>query len=396
MERDTAINASAAGAPEMGLRIGPGSGVQPASDDLISILEVAYRGEPNDSEWLSEIVAQARPFLDTGKGIAAFLFDASDATRFRMWAPVLDGADALFLAAGARMSTTGSPETVRLLYGGNPGCSTLSSNALMDEVLRAEPAFSEMASLGVHDILGIRASNADGRGAFILAPLARRMMLSPQLAFVWSRIAVHIASALRLRQRTSLEGQDPRRAEGVEAIVSPGGGIQHAVGDAAKPSGIDALTGAADAVERARGTLRTSDPEQALELWEGLVAGRWTLVDHFDHDGKRVIIARRNEPKARATAGLSSREAQITALAALGHSNKLIAYEMGLSISTIALHLSRASKKLGATSRVALIRAYKQLTPPPQASDPTSAPSARAVADRVARTRAEGAARGDI
>ena len=47
--------------------------------------------------------------------------------------------------------------------------------------------------------------------------------------------------------------------------------------------------------------------------------------------------------------------------AALGHPNKLIAYEMGLSASSIATYLARAAEKLGADSRPALIRAYTGL-----------------------------------
>jgi DNA-binding CsgD family transcriptional regulator len=41
------------------------------------------------------------------------------------------------------------------------------------------------------------------------------------------------------------------------------------------------------------------------------------------------------------------RERQIAGWASLGHSNKLIAYELGLPLSTIATHLRRAVRKLG-------------------------------------------------
>lgn len=54
---------------------------------------------------------------------------------------------------------------------------------------------------------------------------------------------------------------------------------------------------------------------------------------------------------------LTSREREVVAYAALGHSNKVIAYELGLAESAVAMRLSRAAKKLGVRRRVELIRA---------------------------------------
>jgi DNA-binding CsgD family transcriptional regulator len=50
------------------------------------------------------------------------------------------------------------------------------------------------------------------------------------------------------------------------------------------------------------------------------------------------------------------REAQVARGAALGHSNKLIAYELGLATSTVSTLLARAIRKLRLHSRGALIR----------------------------------------
>jgi len=87
------------------------------------------------------------------------------------------------------------------------------------------------------------------------------------------------------------------------------------------------------------------------------VARRWSLVDRFDSDGRRFLVARRNEPDVRDPRALSPRERQVAAFAALGHSNKLIAYTLGLSASTIATHLAAAMRKLAVRSRVELARA---------------------------------------
>ena len=55
---------------------------------------------------------------------------------------------------------------------------------------------------------------------------------------------------------------------------------------------------------------------------------------------------------------LSPREHEVVARAGMGHANKRIAYDLGISATTVASYLCRASKKLGVTSRVALVRVY--------------------------------------
>ena len=55
---------------------------------------------------------------------------------------------------------------------------------------------------------------------------------------------------------------------------------------------------------------------------------------------------------------LTEREHQIVALAVLGQHNKLIAYNLGISHSTVRVLMARAARKLGARSRDELIRRY--------------------------------------
>jgi len=108
--------------------------------------------------------------------------------------------------------------------------------------------------------------------------------------------------------------------------------------------------------------LRRTDPNEAADLWQALVDGRWSLMDQHDSDGRRYILARRNAPAAKAQASLTAREQQVLSYVALGQSNKLVAYTLGLSVSAVANLIARASRKLGATSRVELIQQLDQTT----------------------------------
>jgi DNA-binding NarL/FixJ family response regulator len=119
------------------------------------------------------------------------------------------------------------------------------------------------------------------------------------------------------------------------------------------------LSFAARAVEAARGKLRKSEPILALEVWRAMVDGRWSIVDFLDSDGKRFLIARVNEPVLRSSArGLSTREHQIAALVGRGHSNKLIAYDLGLGEGTVAGYVSRVIEKLGMSTRAEVIQLF--------------------------------------
>jgi DNA-binding CsgD family transcriptional regulator len=183
-----------------------------------------------------------------------------------------------------------------------------------------------------------------------------------------SRLATHIGAGLRLRRRLEA-AERARRLDEAEAILTPSGKLEHAAGPAQAKGASQALASATRALDRARGRLRRADPDEAVALWRTLVSGRWSLIDHFDHDGRRYVVAHRNQMlDARVTlAALSDRERQAAMLAALGHGNKLIAYELGVSLSAVASYLSRASTKLGASSRVGLIQILKSLRESPDA-----------------------------
>jgi len=111
------------------------------------------------------------------------------------------------------------------------------------------------------------------------------------------------------------------------------------------------LSRAARGSEESRGARRRQDPLGALSAWQSLVMGRWTLVDHFDTDGRRYILALENAGAAREEKLLSERETQVVEAALRGLHNKAIAYELGLAHSTVKVLMMRAATKLGVRTR---------------------------------------------
>jgi DNA-binding NarL/FixJ family response regulator len=118
---------------------------------------------------------------------------------------------------------------------------------------------------------------------------------------------------------------------------------------AARPAAT--LRAAASAVVRQR---PTPGRVRSVALWNAFWTGDWFLVDHFDDDGRRFLVARRYGRSGRQ--GLSSRQWQVAVLVAGGYANKQIAHELGLAESTVATYLAQAMAKLGVRSRMELPR----------------------------------------
>ena len=97
---------------------------------------------------------------------------------------------------------------------------------------------------------------------------------------------------------------------------------------------------------------------EALDCVRALQAGRLTAVHHQEIGGRLWIVAVDEE-----AARLTSREKKAAFLAARGMSNKAIAAEMGVALSTAAGHVASAMRKMEAGSRVELVARYNAAFP---------------------------------
>lgn len=78
------------------------------------------------------------------------------------------------------------------------------------------------------------------------------------------------------------------------------------------------------------------------ELWTSLLAGSARVVDRFDSRGRRYFVI--GPPLIHQ---LSPRERQVIEGVATGRPNKVIAYDLGLSLGSVSGFLSSALRKLG-------------------------------------------------
>ncbi len=218
-----------------------------------------------------------------------------------------------------------------------------------------EPFRRLYRSVGIGDSFAIVAPSGNGDDVELHIPIPLgRPPPPPRTRQQLSSVVSHLASAVRLR--LWLDGRRPSPDDlPAEAILDPRGRVQHLTHATRDEAVRGHLVEAVRRMDRARGGLRWRSPEEALSLWDALVDGQWSLVDHVDSDGRRYVLARRNPPRCRDPRALLPQERAVVALVVKGRSNKAIGIELGLAASSVAGYLRSSQAKLGVASRRALI-----------------------------------------
>ncbi len=322
--------------------------------DLLRIVEAAYWVDGTDAEWLERVGEACRPALDEGFGLCVFQF------QHQLGSPpnIL------------RAAKVAIPEALAAVYGEifrrlAPGiqvrpfthgpCTTGSQMMGQREEFREnEQMKRHVHQFGVYDTLWITAAEPSGSGCGIHSGRPEVGWVSRSFRARWAKVASHLAAGLRLRRRLQSVLEPPQ----VEAVLEPGGKLLHAEGPATEPEAVEQLRRAVLAVESARSSAGRSDVMTSLDSWQGLIDARWSLLDQFESDGRRFIVARENAPRPPGPAALTQRERQVLGYAAVGHDNKVIAYDLGIAHATVKVLMSRAANKLGVRSRSEVISAY--------------------------------------
>jgi len=326
------------------------------NNDLLDIVEAAYRLDAPAQDWLRTIAEAVRPHLDEGFGLAAFEFFRAPnqppviAESLHLWMP--EPLAAVYPKLFANMDPTLRQRPFAL----GP-CVTGSQMMGMREEFAELPQMKQgLQRFGMFDSVWITATDPSGHGCGFHAGRREIRWASPAELRRWGRIAAHLSSAVRLRARLRAK----LAAEAPAAVFDSNGKLHHATADAGSAAARENLRNAVLTMERVRGRERADDPDRALGEWRALVSGQWSLVDQMEIDGRRYVVARQNAPKAQGPEALSDRERQVLGYALLGHHNKLIAYELGIASSTVRVLMARAASKLGAHSREELLQAARK------------------------------------
>lgn len=315
-----------------------------AKPDWIAPVEAAYELAGDSETWLKRILAACAPLLDRGHGLVGLLVSLRGGVG--VLADCATGDEHLLEVQRASFAMTTPGVVPRLLQ------TTVFSNSqhVFPFVEGSEQTFFESTGRRFRDAAGFLATTATGVACTLHAPSTEFCRPAALEKRRWSCAAAHLGAGLRLRLALA-EMQVPPTAE---AVLDPSARLLDWVGPAHSTQALDSLREAVKNRERARTRRERSDPDHALSLWEGLVAGRWSLIDRFESDGKRFVVAHRNDPELGDPRGLSRRERQIAEYVGHGRSFKEIAYLLGISASAVSNSAARAIAKLGLESRAEL------------------------------------------
>lgn len=336
-----------------------GAGLDKAASALIDLIEAAYDLDVHDAEWLSTVLRRGLPLLDHGLGVAGWEYGRPpEGGEIRHIRVQIASGPQDFADRHLRGVASIPPEVLRQALGS--GRATTGSQMSAD---LGHPEALEIYASHVgycKDVLYLTAVDPRGAGVSIIIPMPDIKTLSTREARRWQMLAAHLEAGHRLREGIAAaeapreEATDlPRRAEAVMEAKSFR--VVDATGAAQERTAGQRLREAAIAIDRARGSMRKTDPQKALAGWKALVQGRWSVVDWFDTDGRRFVLAIPNTPEVVDPRGLTEREAQVVWMAAAGLTNKIIAYRLGLSTSRISLVLRNAMQKRGARTRAQLV-----------------------------------------
>lgn len=312
----------------------------------LELVETAYRLDGSERAWMRSLLDASIPLLRPDAGILGTTFQVSREGFVTFTSGLVHTADvpdgiAEFLSA---MQGERTP-----LHVGQ----AMLDRAPLDTASAAYQRFygrdfsrwefvAGLRDMGLQDQLVAKAYDPTGAGCFLLAQMRDVHAQPTEHTETWDHVLSHLLAAMRLR-RALASSRD-------EAVLAPDGRLLHAEEPAQSQRAREALRAAALSMDRAR-CRGKRDATRALEEWRALVDGRWSLVDSFESDGRRYLVARQNDPRIAFPRKLSDRERQVASYAARGYSNKFIAYALGLSASTVSSHLNAAMRRLGARHR---------------------------------------------
>jgi DNA-binding CsgD family transcriptional regulator len=321
--------------------------------DWIAVVEAGYSLDGDDSAWLAKLLERVAREHWRDRSSAAFTFDLS-ATGLAVRDVTVHGPPEIHDHLRGSLAVA-SAEALDRAYGSSSvAVGTVSE--LIFHLGDNEAMFKRINSGFTADVLRVTAHSGTGRGLGLTLLLDEVRRSTQAERRRWARCAAHIGAGLRLRsmapQLGTLDG------EPIEAIFDGGGNLHEARNAATSKTARELLRAAVRQAESARSAKGRRNPDEALDAWEALIRGRWSLVDHFDSDQRRFVVAVRNDPRFPDPRGLSLRERQVAAYAGLGRSAKEIAYLLGAPAASVENSLRRAQTKLGLRSRVELTQFF--------------------------------------
>lgn len=322
------------------------------ADRRVELVESAYNLGITEPDWLGEVGRPLRESLNGAVSCFAFEVDRRDG---KTALGQHDAEDPEVISQLQRSFAELPHELLELFFAAplEAGCSArVLTGAGYDIDATVLP--DAYARVGFKDVFSMSAFDPLGGGVIFGVGLRERISPPAEQRELWTQVAAHVAAGFRLRRQ--LRGRVAVEQAG--AVLRSDGVLEHAEPELG--SELRALLSeAVRRVEQAR--TRGRPTQEALALWQALIAGSWSLVDHFEGGGRRCYVAIRNAPEVAQTKALSRREAEVVAYIACGTGTRAVAYALGVDLTTVRGYLRTAMAKLGVRTRAELITLWAML-----------------------------------
>lgn len=340
--------------------------------DFIQCVEAAHSLEGDEAQWLLGLSRACSPLFRFAPPPLAFTFECSP-TRFTFGQMATYGPAQLQKWAHGLLQAA-RPEAIDRVYrSGEPvGC-------LSEQVFPSYPeqreAMQAATSILVRDVVGLTGHTGTGCGVSVGAALGLARRPRAHERRQWALLASHMAAGLRLRRSLASpraprdDSVAPHHTERAEAVFHPDGQLLHAAPAAQEADVRTRLREAVLRMDQARTRQGRRDAEASLSTWTALIEGRWSLVDRFESDGRRFVVAMRNDPEHPDPRGLTQRERQVADCLGRGQNIQATAYALGLSPSAIIKAADQAQHKLGLDSRPELAAFFSPNGPSARIAD---------------------------
>jgi DNA-binding CsgD family transcriptional regulator len=320
---------------------------------ILDLLEASYGGDEDEEAWILRVLCATITMAGSRSGAFFRFSSAYEGGHLRLHRAGdmrMVGPDPLW--TGASLDVLVNAPRTEVAFG-RTHAATFSQDSGLGASLPTVPGFRDCWKEPVVDSLGLVSRDTHGDGFVACVGLDETQSASAREARFLMRLATHLGASDRLR---AVERR--KRLGEADVVFSPEGRVLHAARD--EDVRADPVH---DGLERRDFVRRNRhDVEKALEVWQGLVAGRWSIVDHFDTDGKRFVLAMKNAPQVDARGRLPPQERRVAALAAMGHRDKEIAYMLGITPGAVTGALRRARAALNVKTRAELAAAWRRGT----------------------------------
>lgn len=192
------------------------------------------------------------------------------------------------------------------------------------------------------------------RGHHFFAPSERVIQLNKATNEIATMAIAHLNAAQRLRR----DLESPNVLETAQLVLETNGKVVHQDGHC--NSSLEALKQQAILADSTNHSVFNT-PNTALKAWTALVNGQWSLIEHFDTDGKRFLLALENPEPLTTPSKLTAHERAVVACVSLGLSNKATAYRIGLDPATTSRLVTSAARKMGLKDRFEIASALGPL-----------------------------------